>query len=87
MDTEALGDDNAAEENQRDDGQGQRGAYACRALRYAGRVRFRHSRVHSDGRLHGYAITGGVSNVWWGTGDGSVHSNPVAPSQTLAEAF
>ena len=30
--------------------------------------------------------TGGVSNVWYGAGDGSVHSSVVPPSQGFAGA-
>src|SRR6266853_2078698 len=35
----------------------------------------------------GYLMTGGVAKVWCGGGEDSVHSSPVAPSQTFAEAF
>src|SRR3546814_2182055 len=31
-------------------------------------------------------ITGGVVKVWWGAGDGTVHSRPLAPSQARASA-
>src|SRR5579859_6777320 len=38
---------------------------------------------------YGWAHTavGGVSKLWYGGGDGRVHSRPLAPSQTLAVAF
>jgi hypothetical protein len=33
-----------------------------------------------------YLTSGGVSKVWNGAGEGTVHSNPSAPSQGLAGA-
>src|SRR6185312_13712347 len=32
-------------------------------------------------------ITGGSSKVWYGAGDGTVHSRPLAPSHTRSVAF
>ena len=34
-----------------------------------------------------YFTVGGVSNVWNGAGDSTVHSKPSAPSQAFASAF
>src|SRR5258706_15771423 len=41
--------------------------------------------IHSS-RI-GYLITGGVAKVWCGGGDGSVHTSPGAPAQTVLGAF
>src|SRR5450830_740548 len=37
--------------------------------------------------LHYYFTSGGVSKVWNGAGDGTVHSRPSAPSHGLSAAF
>ena len=43
--------------------------------------------MSSSSRLaHCVTMTGGVSNVWYGAGDGSVHSSVSAPSHGRAGA-
>src|SRR5258706_14572366 len=44
------------------------------------------SRLHCL-RLPAHLTTGGVSKLWYGGGDGSVHSSVSAPSQGLSGAF
>ena len=62
------------------------------ARRRAAAVRVRHGVVgHGSARRRcragGHLTAGGVSNVWYGTGDGSVHSSVSAPSHGRAGAF
>ena len=48
-----------------------------------GHVSARHLHVVTG---HPYLMTGGSSKVWYGGGDGTVHSSPGASSQTCAVA-
>ena len=43
--------------------------------------------VHQPTSGRGRAIRGGVSNVWYGAGDGTVHSRVSAPSHGFAGAL
>src|SRR6185312_13406673 len=76
-------DDHTGEERRRDRREDEREAHVGTAAALCAFDRLGAQRLGHCAHL----TTGGVSNVWYGAGDGSVHSSVVAPSHGLPGAF
>src|SRR5690606_19583540 len=82
---QGLLDHDADEEREHDRHQHQGGAEVLRTLLLA--IDHRDgTRRHGSGCRPPQRTCGGVSNVWWGAGLGTVHSSPCAFSQTSVVA-
>src|SRR4029453_11461279 len=85
-----MGDDDADEKHRRDARERERGpevANMCRSRFDGVHLKIEPGRFTRVARLFIYLTSGGVSNVWYGAGDGTVHSSVSAPSHGLAGAF